>query len=160
MGRYAENTEVTVERSKTEIERLLVRYKADQFMYGWSEDAATIGFRISDRFVRITLPLPNRLSEEFTKHSRGYREAGVAEKMWEQACRQRWRALALVIKAKLEAVESTISTIEREFFVDLMIPGGQTIGQIYGPQIARAYEKGIMPKSLPGLDEPLLLEAD
>ena len=33
--RYAAKTTVTVEKSKTEIEAVLRRYGADQFMYAW-----------------------------------------------------------------------------------------------------------------------------
>jgi hypothetical protein len=34
MARYASNTDVPSDRSRAEIERTLVRYGADEFMYG------------------------------------------------------------------------------------------------------------------------------
>ena len=71
---------------------------------------------------------------------------------WEQACRSRWRALYLIIKAKLEAVESGISTIEREFFYDVVLPDGRTIGEFMAPQLETVYETGQMPTLLPMLD--------
>ena len=43
------------------------------------------------------------------------RGARARQETHDQACRQRWRALLLVIKAKLEAVTAGISTVETEF---------------------------------------------
>ena len=57
-GRYAQNTEVTVERSQIEIELILSRYGADQFMRGWDGEKAVLAFRARSRQVRFTLPLP------------------------------------------------------------------------------------------------------
>ena len=48
-GRYATDTRVSVERSKAEIEAILARYGADQFMYGWEASRAVIGFRYSGK---------------------------------------------------------------------------------------------------------------
>ena len=48
MTRYAEKTSVASDRSRAEIEKTLVRYGADQFMYGWQEDKAVVGFRMND----------------------------------------------------------------------------------------------------------------
>jgi len=42
--RYAPQTRETVDRSKAEIERLLNRYGADQFVSGWTDGGAKIGF--------------------------------------------------------------------------------------------------------------------
>ena len=42
-------------------------------------------------------------------------------------CRQRWRALNLAIKAKLEAVESGIVTFDQEFLAHIVGPSGQTV---------------------------------
>ncbi len=66
MARYAENTTVSVDRSRSEIERTLQRYGADSFFYGWDEDAAVIGFRMQGRHIRFKLAIPDCASEEFT----------------------------------------------------------------------------------------------
>lgn len=75
-----------------------------------------------------------------------------AYEAWEQACRSRWRALYLIIKAKLEAVDSGISTIEREFLYDIVLPDGKTVGEYMAPQIEAAYTTGEMPPMLPMLN--------
>ncbi|MCF7821873.1 MAG: hypothetical protein K9M17_05480 [Mariprofundaceae bacterium] len=65
--------------------------------------------------------------------------------------RQAWRALNLVVKAKLEAVESGITTFEDEFLAHIMLPDGSTVGHLMRPQLEAAYDSGSMPKGLPGL---------
>lgn len=68
---------------------------------------------------------------------------------WEQGCRQRWRALALVIKAKLEAVESGITTFEEEFLAHIVMPDGMTVGNHVRPTIQAWYSGGQMRPLLP-----------
>ncbi len=149
MSKFAANTSVSVSNSKAEIERIVERYGASQFMSGWSEGHALIAFYMEARQVRFILPLPSREEKRFTHHSRGVRTPEAATKEWEQACRQRWRALALVIKAKLEAVESGISVFEDEFMANIVMPNGRTVSQEVRPLIATAYETREMPALLP-----------
>jgi hypothetical protein len=145
---YAEKTTVSTESSRMEIERTLIRYGADGFAYGWDGDAARIQFRAHDRHVRFIVPLPDRNDPAFTHHSRGRRTADAAMREWEQASRQRWRALALVVKAKLEAVEAGITVFEDEFLAHIVLPDGQTVAEHIGPQIVEAYASGQMPKGI------------
>lgn len=137
MSRYAAQTEVSVERSKAELERTLSRYGAHAFMSGWDQRQAVIEFLIGERRVRFVLPLPDRESDEFwlTPAGRRRRTAEDATRAWEQSCRQSWRALNLVVKAKLEAVDAGITTFEAEFLAHLVLPGGRTIGDTVLPQI-------------------------
>lgn len=155
MTRFAATTEVSSARSREEIERTLERYGADQFLYGWQDGSAVVGFRMEDRNIRFVLKLPAKTDRAFTHHSRGARTPEAALKEWEQAVRQRWRALALVIKAKLEAVESGISVFEDEFLANIVLPGtGETAGAWMKPQIAEAYRVGTAPALLPMLPAP------
>lgn len=152
MSRYANNTSVSSEKSRAEIERILMRYGANGFMYGWADSNAVVAFRMCDRHIKFILPLPARDAEEFTHTpERGtLRSEQAAAAAYEQAVRQRWRALALVIKAKLEAVESGITEFDDEFLAHIVLPNGKTVGDFMRPQVALAYEKGDMPPLLPG----------
>lgn len=152
MPRYAENTSVSSDKSRNEIESTLRRYGADQFMYGWEIDQAVVAFRAHGRNVRFRLPMPNPKAREFTHTpERGnQRSPAQAEAAYEQAVRQRWRALALVIKAKLEAVEAEITVFEDEFLAHIMLPDGSTVGEWARPQLAIAYEGNTMPALMPG----------
>ncbi|HET6943353.1 MAG TPA: hypothetical protein VFH89_14450 [Sphingomicrobium sp.] len=159
MTRYAQNTSVSSQQSRQEIERILERYGADQFMYGWQGNAAVVAFRAHERRIRFILPLPAKDEKPFTHFKRaGYwtprTSADAIQKEYEQAIRQRWRALALVIKAKLEAVESGISEFEDEFLANIMLPDGNTVGEWMKPQVAEAYRIGSMPSLLPMLPAP------
>lgn len=153
-GRYAENTSVSVESSRGEIERTLQRYNAESFAYGWDQHRAIIEFAAQDRRIRFVLPLPDRNDKDFTHTpARGTeRTPAQAYAAWEQACRQRWRALALAIKAKVEAVEAEITTFEDEFMAHIVLPDGSTFGAWARPQIAQVYEHNKMPALMPGGD--------
>lgn len=154
MSKYAANTDVPVFRSKSEIEKTVERYGANQFLSGWDSDRGTamIGFSMHDRQIRFMLPMPDRRSPEFTETPTGkQRKADAAYTAWEQGCRQRWRALALAIKAKLEAVESGITEFEDEFMAQIVMPNGSTFGTWAVPQIQNAYDTGVMPELLPQL---------
>lgn len=146
MSRFAQDTSVSVDRSKADIEKLLGRYGATKFASGWEESEAHLGFCIAGRTIRFVLPLPDKTHDEFqmTPAGRRRRHPLDAEKAWEQACRSRWRALLLVIKAKLEAAECGISTIEDEFMAWTVLPGsrGRTIGDVLRPQIAESIASG------------------
>lgn len=148
--RYAATTEVPSDRSRAEIEKILTRYGATAFSYGWEQGRAAIAFVMDGRQIRFILPLPDRDDPEFTHHSRGARTATAAEAAYEQAVRQRWRALALVVKAKLEAVESGIFTFEEEFLAHTVLPSGRTVADDLLPRIATAYAAGDV--------QPLLIE--
>lgn len=152
MGRYADRTSVNSDQSRAEIERTLRRYRATAFAYAWSETEARIMFELADRRVLFRLPLPDRRSQAIT-HTPARnlpRSPAQVEEAYEQAVRQRWRALALVIKAKLEAVDAGISTVEQEFLAHIMLPDGSTVADWVAPQLATVYEHGAMPALLPG----------
>lgn len=150
--RYAENTSVSSDQSRAEIERTLARYGADQFMYGWTGAKAMVCFRMHERMIRFTLPMPDKEEFRGTPAGRRRRNDEKMLKAWEQATRQRWRAMALAIKAKLEAVESGIAEFESEFLAYIVLPNGSTAGEYMHPQIAEAYASKRMPKMLPMLD--------
>ena len=157
---FAEHTTVPADRSRAELERTLARYGADQFGYFWEEQGGrqsiVVGFRMRHRMIRFRLAMPSRDDPQFTTVSGGYhrRAAHVAEQRWEQATRQRWRALLLVVKAKLEAVEAGISTFEDEFLSATLLPDGSTVGDWARPQLEAAYTRGLMPGRLLALPEP------
>ena len=147
MTRYAADTEVSPEKSRAEIEKILSRYGATHFGYASTPESASIGFQAKGRRVRFSLPLPPR--KGFLVDARGSsRSAAQVEAAIAKATRQRWRALALTIKAKLEAAECGISTFESEFLAHIVLPNGKTMGEVALPQIEQAYQTGDMPPLL------------
>ena len=148
---YAANTTVSPEKSKAEIETLLRRYGADQFVSGWGGDKALIGFRAAGRNIRFELTLPSPTDPRFKpKHRTRARSTSEATAARHEAeVRRRWRALALVIKAKLEAVSTGITTFESEFMAHIVMPDGRTVGQHVTPAIEAAYAGGKLRALLP-----------
>jgi len=143
-GTYAAKTEVTSERSRSEIERTLGRYGASHFGYMTEPGRAMVAFRKDDRQVRFVVPLPDRGSREFTLTPTGKRASDTAaEAKYEQAIRQRWRALALVVKAKLEAVEAGIAEFDQEFYAYTVLPSGRTVYEETADQVAVMIQSGM-----------------
>lgn len=151
MPKYAADTSVPAEKSRAEIERTLQRYGATAFGYGWTHEAAVVEFAMDRRRVRFRLPMPDPAAAEFTLTPTGKeRSESAAREAWEQATRQRWRALNLVVKAKLEAVDAEIATFEEEFLAFIVLPSGRTVAETAIPAIAQAYETGKVPELMPG----------
>lgn len=148
---YAESTTVPVEKTRAEIERLLVKFKCTQFVVGSDSEARTamVQFKAQNRIIRFLVQLPDPQDKAYT-HATAYRRraAGAYQQALAQAGRQKWRALYLVIKAKLEAVESKIATFEEEFLSHTVLPNDMTVGEVVLPMVEQAYGTGQMPKLL------------
>jgi hypothetical protein len=144
MGTYASTTSVPWKKSRDEIESTLGRYGADQFAFGVGPEKADIAFVADGRRIRFTLPLPDPRAAEFAYSPERHiaRTAAAREAAYDQAVRQRWRALALIVKAKLEAVASGIVTFEQEFYAHVVLPDGHTVYEHTHENVDRAYVEG------------------
>lgn len=149
-GKFAKSTDVPMEKSRAEIERVLAKYGADAFGYTLDGTAAKIAFRMAGRHFRFALTLPARDRWDFLHYKQGsttfLRAKGVPEKMWEQECRSLWRALLLVIRAKLEAIEVGITSLEDEFMAFMVLADGSTVGETMKPQLDEHYRLGGPPR--------------
>jgi hypothetical protein len=135
-SRYASDTSVPVDRSRSEIEKMLGKFGADQFGYGSTAEAAMVQFRARGRMIRFTLPMPNPAKFRLPSQR-------------DQAMRSAWRALVLSIKAKIVAVEANIVTFEEEFMSQTVMPDGLTVAQHALPKIKTAYAESVTPTLLP-----------
>jgi hypothetical protein len=108
---YANRTSVPVGQTQRELSEMLKKAGASEIATGWSETEGKIGFLLGGRSYRITVPIPQEREKD---------KAAQAE-------RSAWRSLGLVVKAKLVAVESGITTIEKEFLAYTVMPDGQTV---------------------------------
>ena len=107
---YAKGTKVPVSRSRDELERILEKVGADAIAFMRDVDQAKVAFRITGRHYVIQLNHPDG--------------AGA-----EQVQRERWRQLVLLVKAKMVAIATGITTPEAEFLAHAMLPSGETLGQ-------------------------------
>lgn len=142
---YAENTAVSVDKSIGEIVALIRKAGAERIAQAEEPGYIAIQFFLQDRLLRFKVlfptldDIPTRTSNfrALTSNQRSERLA--------QRHRQRARALLLVIKAKLESVESGVETFEEAFLANVVMPDGQTIGDKALPVIEQAYLTGETP---------------
>lgn len=127
---YAHGTQVPVDRTRGEIDKLLTKHGASGFMYGTTNGQALVAFEMRDRRLRFIVPMPVH------NKSRSNEREVAAE------TRRRWRALLLVLKAKLEAVASEIITFDEEFLAHIVVHGSQTVGDVMVPQMREALTSG------------------
>lgn len=147
---YARATKVSVDQSRRELERILQRYGVEAFSYGHDADRAVVMFAAHERHVRLTMPVPDPADYAYTDTGLA-RSTSAREAAREALMRQRWRALLLIVKAKLEAVESGITTFEQEFLAHVVLPNQQTVGEWAAPALEDVYSSGEMPSLLPGV---------
>jgi hypothetical protein len=145
---YAQGTSVAVDRSRGELERILARYGATGFAYGWDGDTHVLTFRAHGRIIRFALTVPPMADFVFTPTGQRRHSQEKVRSAHEQEVRRRW--LVLVVKAKLEAVTTGITSFEDEFLAHMVLPNGTTVGDFMGPQLVDVYEHGQMPALLPG----------
>ncbi len=138
--------------NKTEIRKTLNLYGATAYMDAEGGGQAAIMFEASMRRIKMVLPLPDHKAYERSPKGRKW-SAKQGLKAWEQATRQRWRALALVVKAKMEAVESGVATFEQEFLAYTVLPNGKTVGDSVLLDVAEAYKLGKVKPLLLGIGE-------
>ena len=143
-GKFAGETTVSPEASRAEIEKTLVRYGATDFGYLSQQEKAMVMFALGGRQVRLILNLPDRNARDFTHTpARGQLRSPTEQvSAYDKAVRQKWRALALVVKAKLEAVESQIVTFDEEFLAHMILPGGESVFEHVREGVEKAYLTG------------------
>jgi len=139
---FAEETKISFEASIAEILKMVKRAGADQVGNYEGPDRHEIHFVLSERLIRFKLPL-STLNDIPLKDGRNsimstpQREARLAKHR-----RQRARSLLLVIKAKLESVESGIETLEQAFLANVVMANGQTVYERVAEPIALEYKTG------------------
>jgi hypothetical protein len=112
MAEYAARTKIPAERTRLDIEAMMKKRGADQFFSGDDGKTAILAFRLHGRHIRFSLPLTRTA----------------------QQVRSRWRALWLVIKAKLEAIDIGILTLEDAFLSETVLPDRQTVAEYMRPK--------------------------
>jgi hypothetical protein len=145
---YAENTTVPVERSISEIVALIKKAGANRVMQVEEPGYVGISFFLHDRLLRFKVNLP--ALDSIPRYSGNNRYLSDSQRIarMQQRHMQRARALLLVIKAKLESVESGVETFEEAFLANVVMPNGMTIAEMAVPRISQAYESGETPSLL------------
>ncbi len=142
---YAQDTEVPISRTRTEIELMLAAAGATSFGYMTEPTRAIIAFQFKGMMVRFCLPLPGLKAYELSPSKKLRNPQSMADAQAKDH-RARWRALGLGIKAKLVFVETGLRSFEQEFLGDFVMPNGKTLGDMAVPQLEEGVKAGRMPQ--------------
>lgn len=139
---YAEGTTVPVEKSIGEIVGLVKKAGAQRVAQYEEPERFTVQFELGNRQVRFRVALPS--VDEMPKFDGRRATLTNAQRLAkrDQAHRQRARALLLVIKAKLESVESGVETFEQAFLPNVVMADGSTVYERIAEPIALEYTTG------------------
>lgn len=136
---YAEGTTVTVERSVAEAQALLKRHGVADVGWTLSSRGGRIQFMRDRTAVQFTVLYPPATDDAVTLYPSGkLRPPREHAARLEQIHRERWRALVLVLKGKLEAVDAGVETWEEAFLPHILLPGGETVMDRVAPALAAA----------------------
>lgn len=128
--RFAEGTSVAIDKSRAEVETLLERHGASHVAIMRSPEESIVVFQIGVLRVRRAVQVPTQGSAEARDREH----------------RRRWRALVLILKAKLEMITGGESTMEREFLADMMLPNGETVESEFLPKLLQALQANKQPR--------------
>ena len=130
MATFAKGTNVSVERSRAELDDLLKKHGASSRVIGEDDEAhrAVVGFSLKGAKYRLNIPLPAVAAVPYSKATPSAYER--PRRGAQQAQRERWRLVILLVKAKLEAVRLGLSTANREFMADLVTDDGRTLEEV------------------------------
>lgn len=137
---YAERTEVSIERSIAEAVTLVKRAGGNRILQYEEPDRFVLQFELGGRLIRFSVTLPP--IEEMPKLDGRSRPLSAADQKAKQAQahRQRARALLLVIKAKIESVDSKVETFEQAFLANVVMGDDRTVYERVAAPIAAEYE--------------------
>lgn len=139
---FAETTTVAFEKSIAEIIGLVRKAGAIQIGQMEGEDSFTVAFKLKERLIKFTLPLPGMSAVPKLNGRHQTLSAAQRQERLDQLRRSKARALLLVIKAKLESVESGIETVEEAFLANVVMSDGQTVYERIEAPVRLEYESG------------------
>jgi hypothetical protein len=127
-SRYAASTTVSTGRSRDELEALLRKYGVQHHGLITQPDLLTLAFQSDGLNHRIVLPLPSPADRRFrTGPGGGTRTSKGAQDAHAQEVRARYRALVLVVKAKLELAHLLGQPVEAAFTEYRVLDDGRTV---------------------------------
>lgn len=166
--RYAEGALTPTGETIHQIHDELERHGAGSFLDYVAKERGlqVVGFQTGAGTFLLYVPLPD--PEKFPHDQPPRTLAGTREKTrktfksaWEQERARLTRVVFQLIKMKLVAIQEGVTTLEKEFFADLVVWNDrgkqQTVYEWYAPQIEHIREAGGMPPLLPAAESPRLL---
>ena len=129
--RYAEGTKVGVDSSRGEITGILTKHGVKRM--GWFGDADSgdeLQFELGGGQFRFRIEKPTAAElERRDGHLYSYPQNVDWESKADAEWRRRWRANVLLLKAKLEFIDSGDTTLDRELLPYRVLADGRTLEQ-------------------------------
>jgi hypothetical protein len=127
---YAEDTKVSVGKSQGDLVTLLTKFDADQVGHVLDNKTgeAVVFFTREGRQYRLGVPMPKK--------------SGLTDRQFDQKCRSRWRALLLLIKAKMVGIDCGATTFEEEFLAHTVTAQGERLVDALRKPLEEHYETG------------------
>lgn len=151
---YAEGTSVPVSRSREELHYMLERVGCDEVGYAAGTNGrARVAFKVKGLMFAMLVEIPDEST--FTRTSKDPRRARIRtpeqrRDAWLAEERRRWRAMVLIVKAKLEAIASGVSTFEGEFMANVVMANGRLLGEEMVPRLGELVKSGCVPSLMLG----------
>jgi hypothetical protein len=122
--RYAEGTKVTVDSSRGEITGILAKHGVQKMGWMAQPEGDQLMFELGGGSYRFDIVKPT-----MTDIARDYPNAYDRQAKLDGEWRRRWRANVLLLKAKLEFIESGDTTLDRELLAYRVLKDGRTLEQ-------------------------------
>lgn len=149
MRKFAEGTGVPVEKSESEIKKILRDYGASSIGSLWESHRAVLQFEAHGYRVRFQISLPSKHDFRETDSGRKRNVEKNVDKAHDSEVRRLFRCLKLAIQAKLESVESKIESFEDAFLASIVDPNSnETISERFVPALIKAYNGAALPPLL------------
>lgn len=125
--RYAEGTTVGVDASRGEITGILAKHGVQRMGWMGSPEGDELMFELGGGQFRLRIAKPT-LVEIRRDYPNAYDVPAKLDGEW----RRRWRANVLLLKAKLEFIDSGDTTLDRELLPYRVLADGRTLEEAIG----------------------------
>lgn len=120
--RYAEGTKVSVESSRGELTGILAKHGVQRMGWMGAPEGDELLFELGGGQFRLRIVKPT-MAEIGTDYPNAYDQQAKLDGEW----RRRWRANVLLLKAKLEFIDSGDTTLDKELLPYRVLADGRTL---------------------------------
>jgi len=127
--RFAQGTDVPVERSRGEITGILASHGVQRQAWASEPEGDTLQFELGGLTYRLRIARPTleEVAAQWRADGRDWSRVYDPRTKVDAEWRRRWRANVLLVKAKLEFADSDASTVARELMPYALLRDGRTL---------------------------------
>lgn len=159
--RYAADVSTSVADTMSSLREMLEEFGATGFMdyIQQGQGYSIVAFQTDSGAFIVYVPLPDPQMFSASEPPRGKTEhRRKFRSEWERERARILRVVFALVKMKLVAANEGVTSIEKEFFSDLVVWNAdgrqQTVYEWYAPQVEHLRSAGLQPPILPAIAEP------